>query len=211
VKSSEAWALEPEAWAQEPDLDRLRAADAFMLTDHERALQEYQYLAKIGSPMSMLALGLMYERGQGIAPDLSKSFEYYGLASEKGLARATFNLGRLYHNQGNYKKAEEAFLIGVFRKDPRAMHWLAMLYCSKSLYGSEKINEAVSLLRRAMAIGHIESSRKLGSILIYGHCRYRKVPKGLFYFYYNGVKALMLSLRDPSNERLLDSPKLGAL
>jgi TPR repeat protein len=69
---------------REPDRNRLHAADALVLTDPERALREYQDLANLGSAMSLLALGLMYERGQGTALDVSKSFEYYSLASEKG-------------------------------------------------------------------------------------------------------------------------------
>ncbi len=113
---------------QEPDRNRLQAADALVLTDPERALREYQDLANLGSAMSLLALGLMYERGQGTVLDVSKSFEYYALASEKGSVRATFNLGRLYYNQHDFAKAEELLSVGVSKNDPRAMYWLARLY-----------------------------------------------------------------------------------
>lgn len=194
--------------AEEPDRNRLRVADSLVSTDPARALREYQDLAQMGSTMSLLALGLMYEGGQGVVPDISKSLEYYSLASEKGSARATFNLGRLYYNQDDFERAEELFSIGVSKNDPRAMYWLAQLYRATNLHRSSKIDDAIALLRKAMLLGHIASGRVLGMMLMRGQRGYFNIFKGVFYFYASTFKGLLMFIRNPSNELLLDNPKL---
>jgi TPR repeat protein len=118
---------------------------------------------------------------------------------------ASVFLGRLYYNQHDFAKAEELLSVGVSKNDPRAMYWLAQLYLATSLHGLEKIDEALVLLRRAMLGGHIQSGRKLGRMLMTGHHGYLKIFKGIFYFCSCTFRGMVIFIKNPSSEFLLDS------
>lgn len=44
-------------WENEPDLDRLKLAFELRKSDQKRSLEEFRYLAEIGSVNSMIYLG----------------------------------------------------------------------------------------------------------------------------------------------------------
>src|SRR4051812_5396643 len=86
----------PEIWAKEPDLEMLESVIVLVGNDPRRAVEEFKSLADRGSVGSLLWLGSIFEGGDGIPADISRSEEYYQRALEAGSRDAAFNLGRLY-------------------------------------------------------------------------------------------------------------------
>ena len=77
--------------------------------DYAAALKEWRPLAEAGDDKAEHALGVMYERGQGLVQDYKAALSWFAKAAEQGYAPAEFNLGLMFH-QGrgiaqDYKKA----------------------------------------------------------------------------------------------------------
>ena len=66
--------------------------------DFATALSEWTPLAKQGDADAQFSLGVMYEKGEGVARDNKAAVKWYTLAAEQGLADAQFNLGVMYAN-----------------------------------------------------------------------------------------------------------------
>jgi TPR repeat protein len=85
-----------------------------------------------GDATSMGSLASLYAKGQGVAQDYAKAFEWYVKAADKGDASAMSNLGLFYANgQGvaqDYAKAREWYEKAAAKGDASAMHNLGTLY-----------------------------------------------------------------------------------
>jgi TPR repeat protein len=85
-----------------------------------------------GDATSMGSLASLYAKGQGVAQDYAKAFEWYVKAADKGDASAMSNLGLSYANgQGvaqDYAKAREWYEKAAAKGDASAMHNLGTLY-----------------------------------------------------------------------------------
>ncbi len=81
-------------WVQMPDFRR--GYNAHQRGDYGAALQEWRPLAEQGNAYAQYWLGLMYERGQGVAPDDTEAAMWYRLAAERGNAYAQQNLDLMY-------------------------------------------------------------------------------------------------------------------
>ena len=66
--------------------------------DFATALREWTPLAKQGDADAQFSLGVMYEKGEGVAKDNKAAVKWYTLAAEQGFADAQFNLGVMYVN-----------------------------------------------------------------------------------------------------------------
>lgn len=64
--------------------------------DYASAIPLYTSLAQAGNAQAMLNLGRLYQKGEGVARDLSRAVAYYTDAAARGNADAQFNLGNLY-------------------------------------------------------------------------------------------------------------------
>jgi hypothetical protein len=68
-------------------MDRL-----YQARDYDKAREWCQEAADAGNPDAMFALGLMYEKGRGLAQDYGKAREWYQKAGDAGNEDATFAL-----------------------------------------------------------------------------------------------------------------------
>jgi TPR repeat protein len=119
--------------------------------DNETREQKFagmQQLAQKGDAGAQYNLGLMYEQGYGVAPNLGKASAWFAKAAEKGDAKAQYRLGSLYYRgqgvprdlqqaAGWYKRAAEQGSIpaqaalgnmyllgeGVPRDSVKAAYW----------------------------------------------------------------------------------------
>jgi TPR repeat protein len=197
--------LEPSTtWANEPDLDKLRSANAVLDSDPQRALAEYQALAARGSVMSLANIGYIFEEGFGVEIDLAKAEEYYTRACDAGSVSALLKLGGLFLKTRQRESAVECFSKGVRHGDPRAMYWLAYVDLMNS-DDRNQLEKAGALLERAAMLGHIQAERKLAKILISGRLGLSKVFHG-FRLWFRSARAAakLLAARDQSNEPLQD-------
>ena len=61
------------------------------------ARNKFDWLAKRGSPEARLALGVIYEEGQGVEQDYERAFDWYQKAARQGFAPAQLRLARMYY------------------------------------------------------------------------------------------------------------------
>ena len=59
-------------------------------------LDDWLPLAEQGIAEAQYNLGLIYSKGQGVAPDYKEAVKWYRLAAEQGFAESQTNLGLMY-------------------------------------------------------------------------------------------------------------------
>jgi TPR repeat protein len=92
-----------------------RGLDAYYRQDYETALQEWRPLAQQGEAAAQYNLGVMYERGEGVAKDEAEAVRWYTQAAAQGHADAQYNLGVMY-SQGRGVVKDEAEAVRWYRK-----------------------------------------------------------------------------------------------
>ena len=88
---------------------------AYEKGDYAAALKEWEPLAEQGAPHAQYNLGLMYAKGIGVKPDLTKAAEWYQKAAEQGVVPAQYNLALLYSNGDGVAK-DSALALKWFQK-----------------------------------------------------------------------------------------------
>lgn len=93
----------------------MRADRAYVHGDYGAAVKELRDLAEHGEARAQYDLGLLYDKGQGVAQDNQQALHWYRKAAEQGEPRAQYNLGLLYANgQGVPQDYVEAYVwIGL--------------------------------------------------------------------------------------------------
>jgi TPR repeat protein len=75
----------------------------------EQKFANMERLAEKGDARAQYNLGLMYEQGYGVTPDIKKAATWFEKAAEKGEANAQYRLGSLnYHGQGMPQDLQQA-------------------------------------------------------------------------------------------------------
>jgi len=73
------------------------ALAAYERGDYPTALRLFLPLAEQGNTVAQFNVGIMYDKGQGVAQDYREAENWYRLAAEKGYANAEYALGALYY------------------------------------------------------------------------------------------------------------------
>ena len=94
--------------------DFVKGLAAYDRGDYTQAFEEFRSLADQGYANAQCNLGVMYERGQGVARNYAKAAAWYAKAADQGIAEAQFNLGVMYYNG-----------LGVARNYAKAIAWYA--------------------------------------------------------------------------------------
>ncbi|WP_051940815.1 tetratricopeptide repeat protein [Stenoxybacter acetivorans] len=82
---------------------------AYQHQDYAAALREWQLLAEQGDAIAQNNLGVMYDKGQGVAQDDQATAKWFRLAAEHGNVSAQYFLGNMYRSgQGVPKDEQEA-------------------------------------------------------------------------------------------------------
>ena len=120
------------------------------------------------SPEALFNLALLYEKGEGVAPDLRKAFSFYKRAAEIGDAPAQCNLGVAYleglGTRQNLTEGIKWIRKAAFQGDAIAQYILGMAYCDGE--GVRKnIRYAQIWLGKAAQQGHKKASAKLLKII----------------------------------------------
>ena len=72
---------------------------AYNKSDYTTARRLWRPLADQGNARAQLYLGLIYDKGQGVAQDYAQAVKWYRLAADQGDASAQSNLGLTYNAQ----------------------------------------------------------------------------------------------------------------
>ena len=65
------------------------AVGAYESQDYKTAISKLKPLVDQGDTLAQSGLGMMYEKGYGVAKNYQKAIELYSLAAEKGLFRSS--------------------------------------------------------------------------------------------------------------------------
>jgi uncharacterized protein len=103
-------ALQSVAWAADYDT----AMAAFDRGAHAQALPAIEALATAGHAAAQNTLGVMYDRGLGVAPDVARAMTWFQRAAAQGDAKAQANLGVL-HEQGRGVPRDLAAAVAWYR------------------------------------------------------------------------------------------------
>ena len=90
----------------------LALAHAVIYQHNTNAFRQLQDASRQGDSAAQTALGMMYQYGKGVTPNLPLAVHWFKLAARQGYARAQDNLGNMY-----------ATGKGVTSNLPRAVHW----------------------------------------------------------------------------------------
>ena len=158
--------VDEKYWANEPDIDELRRMYALLVTDFGKAVAGLESLAGRGSTMSMWYLAEAY-MGTYAPKDLSRAKYWYGQADEKGASEASFMLGRICAQEGDYDSAFAAFSRGANRGYLPSIYRLAMMY-QDGLGTKKDSSRARVLLQEAASKGHVFAKRDLATLYVKG-------------------------------------------
>ena len=73
--------------------DLQHALDAHQRKDYNTVLTFMLPLAEKGNAPAQYALGLRYDKGEGVPQDYKEAVKWFRLSAEQGNARAQYNLG----------------------------------------------------------------------------------------------------------------------
>lgn len=105
---------------------------AYQAGNYAQALRLWQPLAQKGNAEAQFALGLMYDKGQGVAQTDRQAAAWYQKAADQGDADAQLNLGLMYANgrgvAKNYQQAAAWWQKAADQGDAEAQYNLGLMY-----------------------------------------------------------------------------------
>jgi S1-C subfamily serine protease len=153
--------------------------------DYTAAFRACKADADAGDPRCQNDLGVMYERGLGIAKDIAEAIRLYRLAAAQGLADAQENLAAAYQfGRGVSKDDAQAanwYRLAAEQGAPSAQNNLAILYMMGRGLPRDPAR-ALDLLRKAALRGHPSAIVNLAMALDQGVSAARD-PLGAFLWY----------------------------
>ena len=109
--------------------DGLKAYDA---GDYSTAFNIWLPLAKQGDPKSQMALGYLYEDGDGAPQDYGEALRWYIMAAAQGHIVARYNIGLMHYDgkgvQQDYQKAAYWYRMAAELGYAEAQHNLGAMY-----------------------------------------------------------------------------------
>ena len=144
---------------------------AYEAEDYQTAMSLWKPMAEQGNAEAQYNIGVMYNRGQGVAEDPVTALKWYRLAADQGHAKALYNIGEAYRtgrgvdrNMGEtvkwYQKAADLDY-------PNAQYALGLLNISGQ--GLEKNEPAgLKLVRAAAQGGFADAEYMMGMAYLKG-------------------------------------------
>jgi len=120
---------------------------AYQSGDYETAYREFLPEAQRGNLWAQHAVGVMYERGEGVPNDDVEAVRWHRKAAEQGHAPSQYNLGRMYE-QGKGVSKDDAEAVSWYRKAADA--GLAEAKEALREYEPQSLDELIQALREEM-------------------------------------------------------------
>lgn len=154
-----------------PPAGQRTCAEALAASAWAVAASLCQVEADQGNSAARMALAGMYERGQGVAPDVARAAELYRAEADAGSADAAYRYGAmLEEGRGVAKDMAEAanqYLRGARRGNVPAMRSIARLYATGD--GVRRSDtDALEWYRRAAAANDVPSLTRLAELYALG-------------------------------------------
>ena len=198
-------------------------AHAVIYQHNTNAFRQLQDASRQGDSAAQTALGMMYQYGQGVTPNLPRAVHWYQLAARQGSAGAQYNLGIMY-----------ATGKGVTPNLPRAVHWY-QLAARQGIAGAQtdlgvmyatgqgvtpNLPLAVHWYQLAARQGIAQAQYSLGFIYATGKGVTPNLPRAVHWFQLaarqgykpaiKGLRALQQHFQRTAHARSLQSPAAPA-
>ncbi len=129
-------------------------AEAMLLRAHKQwndgeprsAFRLIMAAAKLGDPYGQQSLGYFYDVGIGVKPNRESAMLWYMRAYRQGDACSANNIGTIYRDEGDSKRALKWFERAVELGDPDANLEIAKIYIGEK----NQIVKAIPYLRRVI-------------------------------------------------------------
>jgi TPR repeat protein len=136
--------------------------DAHKKGDYGMAVEMYRKAA--GQAEAQFKLGLMYNKGRGVAQNRQEAVKWFRKAAEQGFIMAQYNLGVMYH-QGlgvtqNHQEALKWFRKGAEQGFALAQYNLGVMYHNGQGV-AQNHEEAVKWYRKAAEQGYADAQKAL--------------------------------------------------
>lgn len=130
------------------------AVKAFNAGQRESAIAELRRLAEAGNTQAKYTLGIIYTRGQGIAPDYPQAVKWFQEAANEGYSSAQYSLGML-HAGG----------VGVPQDLVRGLMWLNIALEDRNSHNIFRLQvvSMAAVLKKSMTPEQIAEAEKLSS------------------------------------------------
>jgi TPR repeat protein len=129
------------------------------------AFKEFQASATLGDAESQYFLGLMYDKGQGVAEDKAEAMTWYRKAADQGYAKAQSSMGDAYRTgkgvQQDYGEAVKYYRKAAEQGDADAQYNLGNMY-GEGHGVAQDYAEAVKWCRKAADQGDPLAQTSLG-------------------------------------------------
>jgi TPR repeat protein len=139
--------------------------------DFRSAFAQYQKAADQGYGLAEYNIGVLYEKGLGVAKDEMQAVNWYRRAGEHGFVLAQYNLGNMYRNgQGIVQDYVEALIWlrkAAEQGNASAMGNLGVMYANAQGVAQDYA-AAVSWWLKAAEQGEVISQTHLGSAYYFG-------------------------------------------
>lgn len=176
----------PPAATDSPEERNRKALEAFSRGDYYQALRFWQTAAEKGDPQAMNNLGVLYDKGLGVEPDVGRALHWYAKSADAGHPSGMCNFGRmLEQGRGVPPDAAEAarwFDLAARRGQPEAQYNLGMLY--EQGHGVQKDDAAAAAwYSRAAAANQPDALARLGHFYRVGRVVKKDIPSATLLLY----------------------------
>jgi uncharacterized protein len=107
---------------------------AYNRNDFATALKIFRPLAENGDVTAQYALGMIYQQGQGVAPDQKEAYKWFRLAADQGVADAEWFVGLMHANglgiEKNETEAVKWYRLAAEQGYSAAQHFLGVAYAN---------------------------------------------------------------------------------
>lgn len=150
--------LQEKAESGDADAQDLYGRLFYFKKDYANALYWFKKAAEQNNSGAQFALGVCYEKGEGVEEDLTEAAKWYKLSAEQGNKRAQVNLGSLYLDgkgvNKDYQEAVKWLTLSADQNYGEAQYKLGLCYING--YGVKKdLTEAKRLFNLAESNGYI--------------------------------------------------------
>ena len=135
---------------------------------YKKAQESFKIAVNNKDDRAMLALGIMYNNGDGVKKDLDIAINWYEKAAKLGNMYANEKLGNIYASKQDYKKAANFFEKAANGGDATSAYNLGYFYTG-GLGVKRDLKKSLQWYEKSAKLGHIDAQLNLGFMYIAGH------------------------------------------
>ena len=158
-----------------------------------------ELLATEGDVQAMNMAGYAYAYGVGVVIDEERAIRWFSRALANGSVDASFRLGRLLSERGEYAGAAEALQFGADNEFAPALYRLGVLSIKGHLGDQSRLTGVIHL-QKASAMGHPFAMRELGLLYLKGDYGLATRVHGAFLLLAAFGRVIVVGLKDPHGD-----------